>query len=551
MTSAAKETIAVLRANGIRKIFGNPGTTELALLDATVSEGMDFHLCLHEGAAVAMADGYGRATDTTGVVMVHTSVGAANTLTNLINLRSDARPLLVIAGDKDDRLSGRGCFCEVPDLPGLLRQVTKESWRVTLPEKLPELTLRALKVAQAPTPGPVFLAVPENYMAAELPAERVGQYVRAADRVTMRAHPDELRLVLAALASARRPLLIAGNEVGRSEAASLLAKLADRLCVPVVGEEVFTTNALNFPTDHPLYHGNFSPDLSVVRDADLVVAIGARAFMEYGYPTEPYLKPGVRFMQVGGDPAELGKIYKAELAVLGESGSAIRDLLEMASGDALPRAGMLIERIARATRRPEREAPYNPPPAEPRSVHPLQLLAALNKALPVDAVIVDESVLSKGLLQKHVALSGQRRYFGTSGGGLGWGLPAAIGVQLGMPGRRVVAFLGDGGALFNIQSLWTAAHLGLPVVVVVVNNGGYMAVRRGLGQFGEESVRSGRYPGSFIANPEVDLCRLADGFGVQGASVREADQLTDALHWALELGAPALVDVRVTPSAYY
>jgi benzoylformate decarboxylase len=155
------------------------------------------------------------------------------------------------------------------------------------------------------------------------------------------------------------------------------------------------------------------------------------------------------------------------------------------------------------------------------------------------------------LLQKHVALSGQRRYLGTSGGGLGWGLPAAIGVQLGMPGRRVVAFLGDGGALFNIQSLWTAAHLRLPVVVVVVNNGGYMAVRRGLGQFGDESVRSGRYPGSFIAQPEVDLCRLAGGFGVQGVTVREADQLADALRWALELGAPALVDVRVTPSAYY
>jgi benzoylformate decarboxylase len=551
MTSAARETIAVLRANGIQKIFGNPGTTELALLDATVSEGIDFHLCLHEGAAVAMADGYGRATGTTGVVMVHTSVGAANTLTNLINLRSDSRPLLVIAGDKDDRLSGRGCFCEVPDLPGLLRQVTKEAWRVTLPEKLPELTLRALKVAQAPTPGPVFLAVPENYMAAQLPAECVGRHVRAADRVTMRAHPEELRLVLAALASARRPLLIAGNEVGRGEAAPLLAELADRLCVPVVGEEVFTTNGSNFPGDHPLYHGNFSPELSVVRDADLIVSIGARAFMEYAYPAEPYIKPGVRFMQVGADPAELGKIYKAELAVLGDAGAAVRGLLEMASNDVLPRAGVLIERRARAARRPETAAPHRSPPGETRCLDPLQLLAALDDALPGDAVLVDESVLSKGLLQRHVLLGGQRRYLGTSGGGLGWGLPAAIGVQLGMPGHRVVAFLGDGGALFNIQSLWTAAHLGLPLVVVVVNNGGYMAVRRGLGQFGQESARSGRYPGTFIANPEIDLCRLAGGFGVQGVTVSEPGQLAGALHWALELGAPALLDVRVTPSAYF
>ena len=551
MTSAARETIAVLQANGISKIFGNPGTTELALLDATLAQGMDFHLCLHEGAAVAMADGYGRATGTTGVVMVHTSVGAANTLTNLINLRSDSRPLLVIAGDKDDRLSGRGCFCEVPDLPGLLRQVTKEAWRVTLPEKLPELTLRALKVAQAPTPGPVFLTVPENYMGAQLPAECVGQHVRAADRLTMRAHPQELRLVMAALALARRPLLIAGNEVGRAEAAPLLAELAQRLGVPVVGEEVFTTSALNFPTDHPLYHGNFSPELAVVRDADLVVAIGARAFMEYAYPAEPYLRPGVRFMQIGSDPAELGKIYQAELAVLGDAACAIRDLVQMAAGDLQPPASVLLERRARATRPPQTKTPEPGLASEPGCLHPLQLLSALDEALPGDAVIVDESVLSKSLFQRHVRLSGQRRYLGTSGGGLGWGLPAAIGVQLGMPHRRVVAFLGDGGALFNIQSLWTAAHLRLPVVVVIVNNGGYMAVRRGLGQLGEESSRSGRYPGSFIAKPEIDLCRLASGFGVQAVTVREADRLAEALRWALKLGEPALVDVRVAPSAYY
>ena len=203
MTSAARETIAVLKANGITRMVGNPGTTELALLDATVSQGMDFHLCLHEGAAVAMADGFGRATGTTGVVMVHTSVGTANTLTNLINVRSDAQPLLVIAGDKDDRLGGRGCFCEVPDLPGLVRQVTKEAWRVTLPEKLPELTLRALKVARAPTPGPVFISAPENHMSAELPADAVGQHAHRATAVDLRAHPDHLRAILAALASTR------------------------------------------------------------------------------------------------------------------------------------------------------------------------------------------------------------------------------------------------------------------------------------------------------------------------------------------------------------
>lgn len=548
MTSAARETIAVLKANGITKIFGNPGTTELALLDATVSEGVDFHLCLHEGAAVAMADGFGRATGTTGVVMVHTSVGTANTITNLINLRSDAQPLLVIAGDKDDRLSGRGCFCEVPDLPGLVRQVTKEAWRVTLPEKLPELTLRALKVARAPTAGPVFIAAPENYMAAELPADSVGQYVRRSTTVGLRAHPDDLRSILVALAGARRPLLIAGNEVGASGAAGLLAELADALCVPVVGEEVFTTSSLNFPTGHALYHGNFSPDLEVVRDADLVVAIGARVFMEYAYPAKPYFAAGVRLFQIGAEVAELGKIYPTELAVMGEVGSAIRGMHALLANELKPPPGLLAQRRSRATRAAEKSVHHA---AQTQAMHPEQLLAAMQAVLPADAVIVDESVLSKSLLQRHFVLGAERRYFGTSGGGLGWGVPAAIGVQLGLPGRRVVAFVGDGGALFNLQSLWTAAHLSLPVVIVVVNNGGYMAVRRGLGQFDGESAQAGRFPGTFIAQPELDFCRLAAGLGVQAITVRRADEAAHALRWALELGAPALLDVRVGSSSYY
>ena len=551
MTTAAKAMVAVLKANGITRIFGNPGTTELALLDATVSQGIDFHLCLHEGAAVAMADGYGRATGTVGVVMVHTSVGTANTLANLINARSDARPLLVIAGEKEDRLAGRGAFCEVPDLPGLLRQVTKQAWQVGLPEKLPELTLRALKVAQAPTPGAVFLAVHENHLAAPVSAECVALHARPAARMALRAHPADLRPVAEALACAPRPLFIAGNEVGGGEAATLLAELASRLMVPVVGEEVFTTTAANFPTDHLLFHGNFAPALPVVRDADLVVAVGARTFMEYAYPDQPYIRPGVRLMQIGADAAELGKIYPVEHAVLGDVAGALRDLLAMLDQGLAPTAGLVAERRVRNERTRLAAAVTNPRPAPVGCMLPEELLAVLDEELPRQAAIVDESVLSKGLMQRHVRLGGGRRYFGTSGGGLGWGIPAAVGVQLGLPGLPVVAFVGDGGALFNIQSLWTAAHLQVPLVIVVVNNGGYMAVRRGLGQFAQDAARAGRYPGAFIAQPAVDLCGIARSFGVHAVAVRSGSDLRDALRQALEGGRPVLLDAHVEPSAYF
>lgn len=549
MTTAAQETIAVLKANGVRALFGNPGTTELALLDATVSEGMDFHLCLHEGAAVAMADGFGRASGTTGVVMVHTSVGTANTLTNLINLRSDAQPLLLIAGDKDDLLAGRGSFCEVPDLPGLVRQVAKEAWRVTRPEKMPELALRGLHVARSPTPGAVLLTVPENVMGAELPASERGRHVRAAPSIRLRAHGEDLRRVAEALAGAARPLLIAGNEVGAAGAAHQLAQLAEILCVPVVGEEVFTCNALNFPSSHPLYHGSFSTALPVVADADVVVAIGARLFMEYAYPATPAFGPGVRLLQLGGDVRELGKIYPTELAVAGEVGPAIGELLALLHAGATPAASVLGARRARALRAAAPQAASLVRAAE-AALDPQDLLRALDAAIPADAAIVDESVLSKSLVQRHLGLGGRRSYFGTSGGGLGWGLPAAVGVQLALRSRRVVAFVGDGGALFNFQSLWTAAHLRLPVVVVVINNGGYMAVRRGLREFAGEASRAGRFPGSYIAQPEIDFCQLAAGLGVQARKVERSADAVDALRWALSLDVPAVIDVRVDSACY-
>lgn len=557
MTSAAKEAIAVLKANGVDRIFGNPGTTELALLDATVSDGLTFHLCLNEGAAVAMADGFGRATRSVGVVLVHTSVGTANTLTNLINLRSDRSPLLVIAGDKDDRLTGRGCFCEVPDMPGLVRQVTKEAWRVTLPEKLPELIQRGLKVAKAPPSGPVFIAAPENYAASELGPEFVGRYARRADDVTLRVHPQELRAVFRAVADAERPLLIAGNEVGAGDSVELLVEIAEKLCVPVVGEEVFTTNALNFPTDHPFYQGNFSPTLPAVRDADLVLAVGARMFMEYEWPAEPRLQPGVRLIQIGRDASELGKLHPAELALLGDSSDAIRGLHELLSTEALPTDDALAMRRARASGRPQpRQASPHPAislstPNPGAPLQPDKLLSLMSEILPPDVAVVDESVLSKSMMQSRFRLGGRRLYFGTSGGGLGWGIPAAVGVQLGLPSRRVVAFVGDGGALFNIQALWSAAHLRVPIVIVVVNNGGYMAVRRGLGQFGGAAARAGVYPGAALARPEVDFCAIARGFGMRSVSASSEHEAADALRWALDFREPALIDMRVAESVYY
>ena len=552
--SAATEAIAVLRANGVDRVFGNPGTTELPLLDATVATGMPFHTCLHECVATGMADGYGRATGTVGVAMVHTSVGTANTMVNLINARADRSPLLVIAGEKDSRLSGRGSFGEVPDLASLTRQITKEAWRTHLPEKVPELIYRGLKVARAPMPGPVFLAVPESCSAGELPADVRGAFTFPAPTIRTRPHPQELREVLQAVIGAKRPLIIAGNEIGAQRAASQLAQLVDYLGVPVVCEEPFAITGINFPNNHLLYHGPFNTGLGVVRDADLVVAIGARAFLEYTFPTEPYIREGVRFIQIGADIGEFGKIYPAERTLLCSVDLALDEMCMLAKEGLVPEPQALAQRRARAAHGEQRVAPHAPrlPPLASAKHTPRlsDLIDALHEVLPTDGVIVDQSVLSKGPLHRRFPLCGDRLYFGTSGGGLGWGVGAAMGVQLGLPTRRVAAYLGDGATLYSIQGLWTAAHMKLPVVFIVVNNGGYMAVRKGLGEFGGSSVQQGVYPGCWIAEPAIDFCSIARGFGVKAASVSRRDGLVDALRQAFDTEGPILLEVSVCPDDY-
>lgn len=553
--SAAAEAIGVLRANGVDRVFGNPGTTELPLLDATVAADLPFHTCLHECVATGMADGYGRATGTVGVAMVHTSVGTANTMVNLINARADRSALLVIAGEKDLRLSGRGSFGEVPDLASLTRQVTKESWRAALPEKVPELTYRALKVARAPMPGPVFLSVPECCSAADVPPQVQGAFAFPAPVIRTRPHPQDLRDVMDALIAAQRPLIIAGNEIGAQRASAKLARMAQRLCVPVITEEAFAVTGINFPNNHPMYHGTFKADLEVLRDADLVVALGSRAFLEYTFPSEPTIRPGVRFIQVGADIGEFGKIYPVELTVLCAADLALDEMCALAEQGLVPDPQALAQRRARAEHGEERVAPRAPrvaPPASARQMPRLaDLIDALHEVLPADGVIVDQSVLSKGPLHRRFPLCGDRLYFGTSGGGLGWGVGAAMGIQLGLPARRVAAFLGDGATLYSIQGLWTAANMKLPVVFIVVNNGGYMAVRKGLGEFGGVSVERGVFPGCWIAEPAVDFCSLARGFGVKAAAVNQRDQLVDALRMAFDAAGPMLLEVSVHPDDYF
>ncbi len=548
--NVAGAVIQVLRNYGIDRIFGNPGTTEVPLLDALPDQGIHFHLCLSEGIAVAMADGYGRATGQVGVVMVHTAVGAAQTLMNLVNAWGDHRPLLVIAGEKDSRLQGRGHVAEVPDLPGINRQVTKFTATAHRPEQVPELVARALQAAMATPAGPTFLAVPEDFWTAPAPPAEALQPLRPTQILGPEPAAEGVAAALALLRKARRPVVVVGDELGLAQNLTGVVRLAEQLQAPVVDGLLHAIMATNFPRRHPLYHGPVFPGQPPLAEADVVVALGCRLFREYSPAERDLLPAGATLIQVSAHALELGRLYPAAVALLAEPHRAAERLAADLKAE-MPLPGVLEERTKWLQELQPRRYPTCQPrlPAE-QAPDIQELVAVLGTTLPANAVVVDESVLSTFFLHQGYPFDQPGSYVSTSGAGLGWGPGAALGMQLGRPDRPVVCFIGDGSLLFSVQALWTAANLGAGVTFVVLNNGGYMAVRKALGGYGGNAAATGCFTGWQFQTPAIDLPGLARALGVPARTVDRAGNLAPALRAALDSGGPSLIDVRLIPDSY-
>ncbi len=539
--NAASAALEVLRGHGITAVFGNPGTTELALLDGFTDGPVSFHLGLNEAVATAMADGFARASGDVGVMLVHTAVGLANTVMGLINAQADNTPMVVLVGDKEDSLAGRGHFVEVPDIGGLARQTCKATWRVTLAEKLPELLQRGIKLAKTPPCGPVVITVPQNYFDATLP-DTLRETIQRCTTPLLPPMPacraEDVKHVLHKLRAAKSPLIIAGNEVGKSRKLHELVALVEQVGAVVVSEQGFTNNALNFPTRHPRYQGTFHSELEVVKRADVIVSLGAKLFMEYEAPRHPAFSSDSVLIQIGSDPFEINKIYAADKSLWCRAG----DFLDEAHRQLSTR----LDASASEVSRKDLEGIPDILATDPEGgLDVARAMSILSRRLPDNAIVVDESVGSKGEIHRTLALSEKHEYFGTCSGGLGWGVGASVGVQVARPEQRVVALLGDGATLFSVAGVWSAAHLRAPVIFLIINNVGYMEVKRGLSRQNGTAIKRGVFPGASLSDPQVDFVSLAKGFGILGTKCETPQDLDQALDHAFSVNAPFLIDMRV------
>lgn len=537
----------LLKAQGVKYIFGTPGTTEVPILDALTEYGeLQYILTLHEGTALGMADGYARATKEPGVVSVHTIVGVANTINYLYNSYRDQIPIVLTAGFKDTRLLGRGAFLETPDLPEVVQQLTKWSWLVMRADTIPEIMNRAFKIATTPPQGPVFVAIPEDLQKEAVEVEVLPSHKF---RIPGSIRPDQGQIEKAAhlLMDATQPIIIAGNEVSRSGALTELAELAELLSIPVFAEDIMSFCYLTFPNQHPFYQGPFSAGNPMVQSSDLVLGVGCKMFMPFRYSPGSLLPATAKIIHLHIDPQEIAKIYPVDVPIVADVKAALKDLLVYIKTNLPAGKGQIYkERAEQLTQAKARVTSTAPASKATGEITPQELITTLGEILPEGAILVNEGIMTSLTLPYFLRFKPSQSYYANSGGGLGWGVPAAMGIKLAMSERPVVALVGDGSLMFGIQSLWSAARYQIPIIILVCNNRGYHAIKAALLGYGGKAAQERVFLSCDITGPEIDFPSLSKGFGVAGRSIKRLEELRPAFNEAMEAQAPYLIDISLT-----
>jgi benzoylformate decarboxylase len=541
-----------LQAQGVRYVFGNPGTTELPILDGfTNHPSVQYVEALHEDIAVGMAMGYARLAGNLGVVNLHVAPGLAHGLGNLYSAWSARIPLLVTAGQQHTRLLIQEPILTA-DLVGMARPFTKWAYEVRSANELPSVFQRAFKEALAPPSGPVFLSLPADVMLGELGDEVPPPRLTAQPAPATRGDDAEIARAAARLVGAERPLIVAGDGVGLADAWAEVGAIAERLGAAVYTEGFSTL--CNFPPTHPHWAGTL-PDApeamrQVFAEIDVALMCGfssqaAVAIFDAGGPLIPW---SVDVVAVHDNPWEIAKNGPVLAGILGDVRLNLRALLSALKATSQPRGaggGANRRRAELGRQAAERRAAWTDQATQASQQDGLTataVAAALAEVMPPTAILADESVSNRAPFLNLLNYQSPRSFWSAKGGGLGSSGGAALGMRLAAPERPVVNVVGDGAFLYYPQVLWTAANLALgSTVFVVLNNASYRVLKLGLERMGGPWAGA-QPPGLDIQNPCVDLAALARSFGLDAERLTRPDQLRPALERALSAPGPVLLE---------
>ncbi len=539
--------VELLISEGVTHLFGNPGTTELPIMQALPDyPGLSFILGLQESVVMGMADGYARASRQLTAVNVHVAPGLGNAMGALYNAKFSGSPVILTAGQQEQ---GHGLLEPLlyDDLTSMAAPLVKWSIEVTRLQDLPRIMRRAAKIAMTPPTGPVFISLPGDILN-ETAEIDMGQSVRIDHRV--RPSDKSLDELANALLSAKNPVIISGQELSSQQAfvdASALASL--------IGAGVFQESvpfSATFPTSHPQYLGMLTRSQENVRKTldpfDLVLCLGADLLRMSVYsPIEP-LPNHSRVLHLSERSWELGKNYRTELALQANVCETLSVLLPLLRSridtkykeQAQIRAIALEQQNWTVTRNKLATQVLTQSSMRPMSAS--TFVMHITNQLTPDVIVVEEALTSTQSLPQYLHQHYPDSFFGLASGGLGFAIPGAVGVSMAKPGRPVVAIVGDGSAMYGIQGLWSAAHFRLPITYVIANNKGYRIIKERL----VSMQGSDRFIGMDMNDPAINYCQLAQSMGMGSIKVSDPADLDAALKAGIQSGKPNLIEVVVS-----
>lgn len=513
----------LLRTHGMTTVFGNPGSNELPFLTQFPSD-FRYILGLHEGVVLGMADGYAQATGRPVLVNVHSAAGLGNAMGMLVNATISHTPLVVMAGQQTRAMIVLEAQLTNVDATQLPRPLVKWSVEPPRPQDVPAALARAIHTAMLPPRGPVFVSVPFDDWAA--PAEDsadllMARHVTSTGVVTA----PIVENLAASLATARNPVLVVGAEVDEPGSFQAAAQLAETSRMPVWIAP--SSSRYPFPTSHPLFRGVLPFAIgrltAKLTGHDLILVFGAPVFRYHEYVPGAYLPEGARLVAVTSDPAEAARAPFGE-AIVADPQLVLRQLASAVAPSERP--------LSEPRRRPE--------PATDRTV-PLSCEAVfdvLNEVKPHEAVIVNESTSNTESFWQRIEIDRARSFYFPAAGALGFGIPAAVGVQLAEPGRPVIGVIGDGSANYAITGLWSAAHHRVPVTFVILRNDEY-----GVLKWFATAMKATDLPGLDL--PGIDYCAIAKGYGLAAVRIATRDELAAALVRSIASDSPSLIEVPI------
>ncbi len=525
MATIREETYRLMRELKLTTVFGNPGSTEEPFLTEMPPD-FTYVLGLQEASVLAMADGYAQAMDRPALVNLHTAPGVGNAMGNLLGAWHSKTPLIVTAGQQTREMLLLEPWLTNTRATELPEPYVKWSYEPARAEDVPGALMRAYAAAVQPPAGPVFLSVPMDDWPKRAERET------PARQISTRTAPDPERLqeAASALSSAKNPALVFGPGVDRSYGWDAAVLLAEKLRAPVYAPPA--AERAGFPESHPQFLGALpfaiKPLGEKLAEHDVVLVVGAPVFRYYPYVPGDYLPNGLHLIHITDDPSEAARAPVGD-SILGDPGLALASLAALVTPSERPLPAPM---------------PKPPVPEAKTPITPDYLFYALAAAKPENAVLVQESPSNMKPFHSRLPATHPASYFSMASGGLGFGLPASVGIALAERetgrNRPVIAVIGDGSLLYSIQSLWTAVQHSLPLVVVVPQNTEY-AILKSFAEFG----KTPGVPGLDL--PGLDLVTLVKGFGCEARCIENPEKITQSVKDALAGGKVSVLVVPTTP----